>query len=244
MFARSLLSICLVCALWPVASYGTIIISHVGSADPATEGWVAPVSGCVVVGPVYNDRGLDAWSVNDTSTVSGSGTAVYRFVPSAAVISAVLSGGWKLSAQLRVVNAPENPDRASFVDFIDGATRWRMDFGADTSGDPIVLLQDGVDENGNDTGTPFTLVGGGNGYHLYQLIYDPASATVDLFVDGSERVSNFAGMTTAITRIAFGAGQEAQTGNVNFNLVQLIPEPATLSLLALGGLAMMRRRRK
>lgn len=131
------------------AQGSTIVIEHSGNADPTTEGWDDPgVGSAVTAGPVTNDFGLDAWFVNDASTAPGSGARVYLFMPPADVVSEALTSGWVLTARLRVVNISDLPDRALFVEFIDGTTRWRMDFGSQADGDPIVLLQTGVSGGG------------------------------------------------------------------------------------------------
>jgi len=75
--------------------------------------------------------------------------------------------------------------------------------------------------------------------------------TADLFIDGTELFSDFAGMPTSLTRVAFGAGQAARTGHGHYNLVQFetelaISEPATLATFgfSLAALGWMGRRRK
>lgn len=203
----------------PDVGFAQVFIQHVGQADPTTEGWTGDLGVGVTEGPIANDLGLDAWSIDDSTTAANS-TRLYTFVPSPVIVSAVRNHGWRLRARLRVVDTPENADRAIIAEFIDGTTRWRMDFGSQPDGDPIVLLQTGVSAAGDDTGLVFALEGGGNGYHLYEMVFDPASQTVDLFIDGLERVSNFMGMATGITRVAFGSGQSNQAGHANWNLVQ------------------------
>jgi large repetitive protein len=133
----------------------------------------------------------------------------------------------------------------------DGSRRFNVEFGSNAEGDPIVLLATGV-AAGFFTGPSATIVG--NGYHLYELIFDPAAASADLFVDGLEVLSDYAGHTIgSTTRIAWGALSTPGTGGGNYSLVEWevlesqAPEPMTFSLLGAGllglGLAARRRRR-
>ena len=80
-------------------------------------------------------------------------------------------------------------------------------------------------------------------------MYDPDTGTADLFVDGVEKVSNFAGRDNSsydLNRILWGANGSASTGHANYNLIELeiLPEPASLAILAAGGLLVLRRRRR
>jgi hypothetical protein len=89
----------------------------------------------------------------------------------------------------------------------------------------------------------FALEGAGDGYHLYQLRYDPVSASADLFVDGVERLSNYFGVPGInVPRVGWGAGGGPGTGQGNFAAVRfaVVPEPGTAAitcvLLAVGAL--------
>jgi hypothetical protein len=215
-------------SLASASSQAATLIEHTGADDPVTEGWTVSGAGVgVVVGPVIDDggSGIDAWGINDTTTAAGS-TRLYSFVPTVDDLASA-ANGWTLRVRLRVVETPEDPDRATAVDFISDTTRYRMDFGSDPSGDPIVLLQTGL-AGGNDTGPSVTLTGGGDGYHTYELRFDPVGASADLWIDGVELFSNYTGFAdvTAGPRIAFGAGQATRTGNANFNQVRFTVAPA------------------
>jgi len=220
----------------------TVVIEHLDHTNPGTEGW-ATVGGAVGVtaGPVANDlgTGIDAWSVDDPTTAPNS-VLFYEFTPTGSDLVDASTNGWSYEVTLRVVDTPENPDRATFADFISDATRWRMDFGSNSSGDPIVLLQTGV-SGVDDIGTTFTLVGGGSGYHTYELRYDPALATADLYIDGIEYVSDYPGMsdTTAGPRITFGAGQATETGHGHFSLARFTIESAAVPSISARGMGVL-----
>lgn len=46
------------------------------------------------------------------------------------------------------------------------------------------------------TGDQYTVTGGAGKYHTYEMFYNPSDATVDVFVDGVERISNYAGLNS------------------------------------------------
>jgi hypothetical protein len=80
------------------------------------------------------------------------------------------------------------------------------------------------------------LDGLGGGYHLYELVYDPASASADLFVDGVERLSNYAGNVAVNTPTAWwGSGGGPGTGQGNFAAASFnvsdVPEPGSAAIM-------------
>ena len=106
---------------------------------------------------------------------------------------------------------------------------------------PLVRL---TDRNG--TNTDYLLDGGGNGYHLYELIYDPDVNDSKLWVDGTQRVSGYAGYApTGSTgqEVLWGSGSSADQGQGNYNLVQFelanvtnatVPEPQSACAFIVG----------
>lgn len=237
------------------ASAATVFV-HAGAADPTTEGWTAYVGTSTTAGPVFNDllSGYDAWSVDDNSTAVGSpGTLrYYTQTLSAAEVTAGGSAGWRLSLRLRVVDVPDEFVTVSGfglastigATYRDATRDWYIAFGSEADGDPIVRLPGG--------GT-FTLQGGGAGYHLYELVYDPVAGSADLFIDGTEQVSNVVGAVTSFAhnRVQWGAMTSPDDGHGNFNLVRfanfpeaVVPLPPAVLLLgsALFALRTLKRR--
>ncbi len=85
-------------------------------------------------------------------------------------------------------------------------------------------------------------------YHTYELLYEPSTATVDVFVDGNliSALSGYGGVTDmgTATRVFFGVFRNYS--DVRWNLVQFVrvPEPSSVILLSLGGLALLLVRRR
>ncbi|MEM7479403.1 MAG: PEP-CTERM sorting domain-containing protein [Planctomycetota bacterium] len=206
------------------------VFLHEGNNDPTTEGWILNLTGSGnSVGSVTNDLGIgiDAWFTDDDTT-SGSNVAAYTATPSAAQIAAGNLNGWTLSANLRVVDIPDAVDSSVIVLYRDGTTSWEMNFGTEADGDTIVQLSGGGQ---------YTLQGTGTGYHQFDLVYDSATSSADLLVNGLEVISNNTGSLSASSgAVAWGAGSTAGTGHGNFASVSFstVPEPSSIILLGIG----------
>lgn len=107
-----------------------------------------------------------------------------------------------------------------------------------------VAFTDMVDDLGDPlANAPIT------GWHRFQVTLDGTNATftVDLNIDGNingTAVLPAAWNAAGIDTVRLGTGLSSAGGGVNFDNVKLevVPEPASLALLGLGGLAMLRRR--
>jgi hypothetical protein len=233
----------LLCALLSTRAQATII-DHSGSAQPdAGEGWnLAVYYGGSDAYPVTNDSGEDAWGIQKTSPFQ---ELVYTYQLTSEQNDEVQNLGWTMNVRLRVVNANDNPDISVSVHFGIGVTRYDMNFGSNAAGDPIVMLVNSFEGNGlNPAGPTYTT--SGSGYHDYKLVYDPVADNTDLFIDGVERISNYAGNANqgGVASVFFGAAGSQGTGRANFSQLSLtVPEPTGLSLLLIGACAALQRRR-
>jgi hypothetical protein len=241
MLARSVLLVMGFIMTLPLRG-GIIVSQHTGDADPATEGWTPQEFGSgVTTGPVIADGMFDAWSVNDQGT---SGGRAYRSILSSVDAQKALNGGFVQRARLRVVNPSTLPDGVVAVEFLTSSIAFLLSIGSEADGDPILWLQ-------NDSGaTALTAQGAGGGYHLYELIYDPATQLADVRLDG-QHLADYPGFHPVILAInppprdvRWGSISGDGTGAANYNLVQmeLVPEPTALALLAPAAITLRLRR--
>ena len=218
-------------AFVPLPASTVTYISHQGATEPLMEGWSnvyydgnniltsGNVSPGVVVDPVTGDMGFNAWQVDDNSTASFTNGG-YAYELSATELETALSNGFRLTTRLRVVDTLDAVEGSISVHLSTGSTRWQMLFGSDDNGDPTVTL---ADEANSKLGPSFTLEGSGGGYHLYDLLYDPVSATASLFVDGVERLTGYDGrpFSEIAPYLFWGSAQDNDTGKARYNLVEL-----------------------
>ena len=199
------------------SNYATTIAFHEGSVDPVTTGWTLRTSGGsgpITVGPV-TAAGVDAWFVDDNA--NGDSHA-YQVFPSPAELSQASLNGWRLSANLRVVEFPDPADFGVAVAFRDGSREWALRFGADALGNTIVNMRN----SNTDPGISVTIPG--TGFHQYDLIYDPTTATADLFIDSAlSAIQNMPGDVQAIPAdVIWGSGSTPQLGHGQFHRVEFV----------------------
>jgi hypothetical protein len=230
-----------------------LIIAHQGSTDPATEGFT-PDACCApsTVGPIANDVGFPAWSIAGSAT--NSQFAYISGTLSAAQMADIATQGFVLTLEARVLQglAPVydavNPIVIVGAAVEIGSKRIEIELGLDSNGDTVAVLPTSIDSSGPGQsvrafGPSFTLTGSDSTYHNYQLVFDPGTQLADLFVDGVDRIQDYAGNTSFALNRGLGWGAWSG-GQGNFNVVQLaapqiaVPEPSSLLLLSIGGLGL------
>lgn len=226
------------------------IVNHSGSADPTTQGWTFETlgTGTINKGGITNDGGFDAWYNHDAATNDYG--LYYRDFTSGEKAD-LIANDW--TAQMRMRN-PNTSDSAGGAVALDvnlgnGAKRFYVYFGTQADGNPTWDLA-GNDSLGNDLSLQ-ARTGLGGGYHLYEFRYDAATQTADFYVDGTIAVADMPGVSGngwGLGRVQWGSGSGGDTGQGNYNLVTLslgvVPEPASASLLAVGALSLIGRRRR
>lgn len=220
----SLTAAFLVAAISPSYGQGTVLFQHSGATDPTNEGF--SFNGASGVGPAIGDLGVDAWSI-------GGGIAYYTRGIASQEQSLITVNDWTLSITLRVVNST-GPNGSTFIRFATGTAEFGLGFGLGPNGDPLIRAY------GN--GVTYALVGGGPGYHNYQLKYHALSSMANLWVDGIERLNGIAAFGQSQQAVfEWGAGQSPDYATANWNRVSLtvIPEPSSLALCFSGGLLLL-----
>ena len=179
-----------------------------GAASPLLRAWEQiDASSPLSEGSVEAE---DAWFVYDDSGASGSRRS-WRRVPDASLLALADTHGWTMRGEIRVVDAADARDYAIWMEFGTGVERWSMQLGSDADGNALVGLV-------GDSGVEEAMITGGSVYHLYELVYDPTARTVDLWVDGVERISDHPGLGSGAggVRITFGSGCSSCTGRAHY----------------------------
>jgi cysteine-rich repeat protein len=87
-------------------------------------------------------------------------------------------------------------------------------FGQTLDGHPIARLGNGAEATFPDLD---------DGYHLYELVFDPdlgTSGEATLYVNGEARLTGDAGQESTLRRVTWGSGQSGTTGEGRFALVE------------------------
>jgi hypothetical protein len=230
------------------ATDASIVAQHEGSSDPLIEGWTTWGPGFSVSVGGINDGGTPAWMVNDSSTAVNT-FLFYRRPLTLAEATDAAAIGWNLSTTIRVPSSTRPEDSFSpAVHYYDGATNWTMGFNVD-SGNTVVQLVNGYSNFANSVettlGPKYTLTGNSI-YNKFELRFDPLSSTADLFINGVERISNYAGITDGnlfgppgARHVQWGALSQTDSGHGNFNAVSfeinsaVVPECTSLVIWSL-----------
>lgn len=200
-----------------------LVARHIGSANPTNEGFSIIRSGTTSLSPVTGDQGFDAWRIglNSQSQIS----QYHKSFTQQQLDNA--ANGWILSLTARIAPPFNQPSYGIFGEFSDGWLTYSLQLGASPNGDPIVRF-------GN---TVYNHVGGGAGYHNYQLKYNPISSVSSLWIDGSEKLSGLTVMTYGgLQGLTWGSGQNQYSSLVSFwneASFTIIPEPSSVALFGL-----------
>lgn len=231
------LAILAVCAVFLACTAGTpagaaVLSQHQGATDPATEGFSQLPEGSGSYFAVPSDGGVPAQGIQ--TPPGGLNQYLWHAQYTAAQQADLAASGWVMSMNSRVVSNAGSGNADVFLDAAN--SRYDIVIMLNASGDTVVTLPNTITFNGSTSyGGASTLVTG-NGYHLYQLEFDPTAAAADLYVDGTRRLTGYTG-TSDFFQPNFGLLWDAIDGTqANFNQVQLstgVPEPGALPLVAL-----------
>lgn len=257
---RSLLNVLLMtCLVACVAnpSWGAVLAQHLGSNDP--EGalleeignWDFTDGANLGVAP----GSTPAWQISN----SDAGVSYYS---TSGMASTDLDQGWLLTAEIRVDEIADPGNDLSVRLDVPGEGLYWMVFGKNSQGNAMVNL---VGAGGS---TPFSHTvttagngdtapdGVGDGFHLFELMDVDGNGSADLYVDGEKVTTTpyvgFASSSAATTffgDIAGTPGADASFAEVSVKsgddaTLRVIPEPASMAMLATGLLLVLPRRKR
>jgi len=207
-----------VCALLAAAAAPaeTLVAMHAGSSDPVTEGWMLDYSGVSTSSGPLNDGGTPVWFIDDASLDLNS-ARWYRVQLSPAQLTAANASGWRMRLELRVLNAAGQGE-TQFFGFLSGTTAFQIHFNAETNGDMTVRV---VESYPPFAGPTYTVPGGAQTYHAYELRSDGASGTASLYIDDVLVHAAYDGFPYAVPNGArWGCGTSAAMGTVYVKAVE------------------------
>lgn len=195
-------------------------IRHSGSTSPQSQGWI-PQNGGVAVArnSAVTDGGREAWAIDDHLTSGGSREAWTQSLTSSQIADA--KQGWRMRASVRVVATNDSPDGAIELSVFPGSDKgYALWLGSDEAGNAIVSEFGGKNSTGLAVRRSATLTGG---YHDYELAYDAASNSVELFADGVRILENVVAIDregAALNRILWGSNASTGRGEANYAFVE------------------------
>lgn len=183
-----------------------IVVSHSGMNDPSMEGFTA--NGTLTNGSGIDDDGTSAWRIS--SGVAGQ-ELLYDRTLTAQEIADAKTNGYALRTNIRIPTANKGigSDTIGLWAQLDDDW-WLLRFATDASANPTAYIH---------SGDSYAVTG--SGYHLYELIYDPANQNADLFIDGIERLSDQSPGENPGSVFRFGDGDGSNTGaEIMYNRVE------------------------
>jgi len=208
-----------------------VIIQHSGNTNPVTEGFVDAYTS-------YGSPSGSAWNVSGPDCCD-----YYGYSLTSSDVTALDSASeWTMTTTMSNLAAAYY-DGAYAIILLNG-TRFDLGLRSDGMGDQIVNL----DYFQGYPGSPnYTITGLGTNPVTLSLTYSNLTHTADIFVNGSEVISGYAGISEGSNIIVFGGA------NGNFTNVELltgplqgVPEPATwvMMLVGIGGIGAAKRLRR
>ena len=221
------------------ATGSTPLVTHQGSNDPTLESPPWPrvqLENQFVEGP-GTENGTDYWSI---ATVGSIVTYNYPLTPSALADPS----GWTATVRMREVESMGIHGPESMFWVRDGSRTWQLLFSGNNANPAVNGLYTLTDAEM----PKIVAMDPAADYHIYQLVHAFGSGTAGVYIDGAW-AADITGATYPDTReIGFGEGSTAHNGTghwayASYQVGQnVVPEPTSIALLALGALSILRRR--
>ena len=181
--------------------------------------------------PLYTN--LNAWAIFDDTNSRGSITYVSKATDEQ--VTNAIWCGWKASAYLRVADPVPGNAGGNTIFFQFGSTNtiWNRRYVvyADINADGALYLN----SVGGVIVTVTTNETDALAYHLYEIVYDSATSTAELRVDGQVASSNWPSLSipASVDGCLWGSGSTGGRGDGYFNQVKVEvndPSPTTVTL--------------
>jgi len=177
-----------------------------------------------------------------TITTTGAQSEAYRYVGGTGTAWDPTGAGSTIEINLKVDSVDAGAGRAGDMLIATGTNAWLLRWGNGVISEEL---------NGDSY-----LMATTDAFHTYRLTIPNDTGPMNLYVDGNTTAAtSFAGVASGtLTRIDFGDTLDPGDGgvvqwdyirwtNAGAYAPEAVPEPASLGVVALGGLALLRRRR-
>lgn len=219
----------------------TIMIQDSGGTDPNTLGFTGSTYGSPAPGSASDGNwdvsgpwccGYDVYSLNSIQVAELDSASSWTYTATFANLSTNTSPEESYPSSYTTVPG----SYGSYASIALNGFRFDLGLHADGSGDQVLML----DSFG--PGPEYTIAGLGTNQVTLSVVYDNSSGTADVYVNGIDVISGFAGYATDDPSELFFGGEDGQFSNVELSYANLnlgpdaspVPEPRTLYLLLFG----------
>jgi len=212
-------------ALATLPAWGDVIVSQQGATNPVLNGFTPEI--VTSQGPV----GSTAWNIQGIWNVGSD----FYSLSGAQITDLNTATNWAFTATFQNLSLNTTPEVSSWPGSygsyaVVSVNDIRFDLGihSDGSGDQVLSVDPFA------SGPNYTISGLGTNYVTLEALYNNSTQTADIFVNGTEVISNYAGNNTSfIGNFVFIGGQDGTFSQVVLESnPSAVPEPGSLGLLA------------